>query len=106
MSKGPETKEFILIVEFVDKGNLRSILSTKFNDILWKDKIVYLLNLTYDLDNLHSLNIVIRISIAEISYKIKVMQYIFQILDYPDKHMNKNPMVKYLEYYRMLLQKS
>ncbi len=55
MTKDPETKEIIMIVEFADKGNLRNILSTNFNNILWKDKIGYLFFLTADLKTLHSL---------------------------------------------------
>src|SRR6266542_5506581 len=55
MTKDPETKEFIMIVQFANKGNLRSILSTNFNNILWKDKIIYLYHLTADLKTLHSL---------------------------------------------------
>jgi len=52
MTKDPET---IMIVEFADKGSLRSILSTKFNNILWKNKIRYLYHLTVDIKTLHSL---------------------------------------------------
>ncbi len=55
VTKDPETKEFIMIVKFADEGNLRSNLSTNFNNILWKDKILYLLDLLFDLKNLHSL---------------------------------------------------
>src|SRR6266540_2089099 len=44
-----------MILRFADQGNLKSILSFKFNNILWKDKIKYLLDLTFDLRNLHSL---------------------------------------------------
>ncbi len=55
ITKDPETKEFVMIVEFADKGNLRSILSTKINNILWKDKIFYLFNIILDLKILHCL---------------------------------------------------
>ena len=44
-----------MILQFVDKGNLRSVLSSDFNNILWKDKILYLRNLAYDFKNLHGL---------------------------------------------------
>src|SRR5688572_6224654 len=56
MTKDPETKEFIVIVEFVEKGNLRSVISTGFNNILWNNKIKYLHNLTVDLESLHDLD--------------------------------------------------
>src|SRR6266498_3663279 len=55
MTKDSETEEFIMIVQFADKGNLRSILSTNFSSILWKDKIYYLYFLSFDLINLHSI---------------------------------------------------
>ena len=39
MTKDPETKEFMMIIEFADKGNLRSSLSNYFNNLSWIDKI-------------------------------------------------------------------
>ncbi len=55
MTKDPETKEFMMILQFADKGNLRSVLSSDFNNILWKDKIDNLYSIIYDLKNLHGL---------------------------------------------------
>src|ERR1044072_5543751 len=55
MTKDPETKEFIIIVQFANKS-LRSILSTDFGNLLWKKKIWNLYNLTMDLNYLHSLD--------------------------------------------------
>ncbi len=46
ITKDPETKEFIVITQFADRGNLRIILSHHFNKILWKDKITFLYDLT------------------------------------------------------------
>jgi len=42
MTKDPETKEFMMILQLADQGNLRSFLSSNFNNILWKGKIKYL----------------------------------------------------------------
>ena len=44
-----------MIIEFADQGNLRHVLSSNFNNILWKDKIELLQDLTIDLINLHKL---------------------------------------------------
>jgi serine/threonine protein kinase len=55
MTKDPGTEEFMMVLQFADKGNLRSFLSHNFNSILWKDKTMYLQNLTYSLENLHKL---------------------------------------------------
>src|SRR5436190_4904332 len=45
----------MMIIQFADQGNLRHVLSSNFNNILWNDKINLLWNLTLDLDNLHTL---------------------------------------------------
>ena len=42
-------------MQFADQGNLRHVLSSNFNNILWKDKINLLYYLTMDLKNLHEL---------------------------------------------------
>ncbi|EXX61308.1 Cdc15p [Rhizophagus irregularis DAOM 197198w] len=55
LTKYPETKEFVMIIQFADKGNLRSILSKNFNNIKWLNKIGYLLGILVDLRNLHRL---------------------------------------------------
>ncbi|EXX53024.1 uncharacterized protein OCT59_017760 [Rhizophagus irregularis] len=55
MTKDPETEEFMMILQFADEGNLRSVLSHNFKNILWKDKIIYLYWLIYGLKNLHDL---------------------------------------------------
>src|SRR6266498_838976 len=55
MTQDPETKEFMMIIEFADNGNLRSSLSNNFNNILWKNKIYLLFQIAVDLKNLHKL---------------------------------------------------
>ena len=55
MTKDPETNEFMMIVYFADKGDLRSDLSNNFNNILWKDKIFWLQFISRHLRDLHKL---------------------------------------------------
>ena len=55
MTKDPETQEFMMIMQFADQGNLRHVLSSNFNNILWNDKIFLLWKLATDLKNLHEL---------------------------------------------------
>jgi serine/threonine protein kinase len=55
ITKDPETEEFIMILQFANKGNVRNLLSHNFNNILWNKKLMYLGGLTIDLKNLHSL---------------------------------------------------
>ncbi len=55
ITKDPETKEFIMIVEIADMGSLRSVLSTNFNKLSWGEKIHDLHKLSLDLKILHDL---------------------------------------------------
>jgi serine/threonine protein kinase len=55
MTKDPETEEFMMILQFANKGNLRSFLSRNFNNTLWEDKIFILSLLSYSLKILHKL---------------------------------------------------
>ncbi|RGB37019.1 kinase-like domain-containing protein [Rhizophagus diaphanus] len=55
MTKDPETEEFMMILQYADEGNLRSVLSHNFKNILWKDKIKYLSWLINGLKDLHDL---------------------------------------------------
>ena len=55
MTKDSETKEFMMIIKFANKGNLRSSLSNNFNNILWRNKIRLLWHISQDLRDLHKL---------------------------------------------------
>ncbi|GET62564.1 kinase-like domain-containing protein [Rhizophagus irregularis DAOM 181602=DAOM 197198] len=55
MTKDPVTKEFMMIIEFMNGGSLRSILLNEFNRILWSGKIRILGHITLWLNNLHKL---------------------------------------------------
>ncbi|POG77168.1 kinase-like domain-containing protein [Rhizophagus irregularis DAOM 181602=DAOM 197198] len=55
MTKDPETKEFMMILLFANEGNLRSVLSHNFNNLLWEDKFLYLEWLAGGLNYLHYL---------------------------------------------------
>ncbi|POG76774.1 kinase-like domain-containing protein, partial [Rhizophagus irregularis DAOM 181602=DAOM 197198] len=59
LTKDLETKEFMMIIQFADEGNLRSILSNNFNTIMWESKINYLIHILVDLKHkdFHSGNI-------------------------------------------------
>ncbi|RGB39109.1 kinase-like domain-containing protein [Rhizophagus diaphanus] len=55
LTKYPETKEFMMIMEFADKGSLRSSLSNNFNNTMWGNKIRRLFHILYGLNSLHEL---------------------------------------------------
>ncbi|GBC01615.1 hypothetical protein RclHR1_04260015 [Rhizophagus clarus] len=58
MTKDTKTKEFMMIMKLVDGGNLRNILLSDFNNIMWDRKLAYLSNIAMDLKNLHSLGFI------------------------------------------------
>jgi hypothetical protein len=41
MTKDPETKEFMMIMQFANEGNLRNFSLNNFSNILWKDKLSF-----------------------------------------------------------------
>jgi serine/threonine protein kinase len=45
----------MMILDLADKGNLRNFLSNNFNKTLWKDKIIHLHWIIFNLDDLHKL---------------------------------------------------
>jgi serine/threonine protein kinase len=55
ITKDPETKEFMMIIQLANQGNLRHVLSSNFNNLLWKDKLFSLYYIAIDLKNLHQL---------------------------------------------------
>src|SRR5215469_340306 len=55
MTKDPETEEFMMIMQFADNGNLRSILLKNFSNILWSEKMELLQFAALDIKNLHEL---------------------------------------------------
>ncbi|GBB89529.1 hypothetical protein RclHR1_16230002 [Rhizophagus clarus] len=55
ITKDPETKEFMMILQFANKGNLRNFLLNSFNKIFWEDKIRYLFWIINNLNDLHDL---------------------------------------------------
>ncbi|UZO01163.1 uncharacterized protein OCT59_012267 [Rhizophagus irregularis] len=55
MTKDPKTEEFIMIMQFASRGNLKNILSSNFKNILWDEKVMYLTGAAEELKNLHSL---------------------------------------------------
>ncbi|GES74736.1 kinase-like domain-containing protein [Rhizophagus clarus] len=55
LTKDPETNEFMMIMQFANKGNLRNDLSNNFNNILWKIKIEMLCDMLFNLQELHDL---------------------------------------------------
>jgi len=94
----------MMILQFVKQGNLRSVFSSNFNSILWKDKIRKLYHVLVDLKNLHELGIF---------HKDFHSGNILHSNDYPyvsdfglsGPSNKQNRMIRYVEYYHISPQK-
>lgn len=57
ISQDPETKQYIMVLDYLRGGNLRDHLKSNFNNINWKRKLYYLCKLTSSLKKIHELDI-------------------------------------------------
>ena len=93
MTKDPETKEFMMIIQFADEGNLRSSLSNNFKKIFWKNKIHLLCHISQDLQDLHELGYFHKDFHSGRKYLNDNLSFISD-LDYLDQQMNRSQMIK------------
>ena len=57
ITQDPETNEYIMVLEYMDDGNLRDYLKNNFNNINWDTKLGYLQRLALNFKNIHELDI-------------------------------------------------
>ncbi|RHZ83889.1 hypothetical protein Glove_87g6 [Diversispora epigaea] len=58
ITKDSETNEYILVLQYMDGGNLRDYLKNNFNIIDWKLKLSYLNELASNFSKIHKLDII------------------------------------------------
>ncbi|RHZ64791.1 hypothetical protein Glove_320g37 [Diversispora epigaea] len=58
ITQDPETHSYMMVLEYAKDGNLREYLKINFNNINWLQKLDSLWNLSYNLMNIHKLDIV------------------------------------------------
>ncbi|RHZ60315.1 hypothetical protein Glove_355g54 [Diversispora epigaea] len=58
ITQDSETNEYILVLKYMNGGNLRNYLKNNFNNISWNKKLIYLQQLAYHFSNIHELNII------------------------------------------------
>ena len=57
-TQDPETKEYMIVAQYGDKGNLLSYLDRNINRLTWKMKLWHLHDIADDLWDIHSTGIV------------------------------------------------
>ncbi|RHZ85128.1 hypothetical protein Glove_71g187 [Diversispora epigaea] len=58
ITQDPETHSYMMVLLYASDGNLREYLKINFNNINWKQKLQYLCHLSFNLINIHELDIV------------------------------------------------
>ncbi|RIA95466.1 kinase-like domain-containing protein [Glomus cerebriforme] len=53
ITQDPETKSYIMVLDYAENGNLRNYLNKNFDKLNWKDKIGNLLNIAIGLNEIH-----------------------------------------------------
>ena len=58
MTQDPETKEYMIVMQYANNGSLLSYLDHNINKLTWKMKLEHLKNITYYLRTVHRIGLV------------------------------------------------
>ncbi|RHZ79165.1 hypothetical protein Glove_151g71 [Diversispora epigaea] len=58
ITQEPETHKYIMVLQYMESGNLRDYLKNNFSNINWESKLYYLNQLASDFKNIHKLDII------------------------------------------------
>src|SRR6266542_6869656 len=53
MTQNPETKNYMMVLDYARNGSLRNYLDTNYNKLSWEDKIKCLLDIALGLEHIH-----------------------------------------------------
>ena len=57
MTQDPETKEYMIVMQYANNGSLLSYLVQNINKLTWLDKLRHLKDIAYYLSNIHSVGL-------------------------------------------------
>src|SRR3954453_11421850 len=60
ITQHPETKNFVMVLEYAENGSLRNYLDQNYHNLNWKDKINYLYRIAFGLDQIHGKELIHR----------------------------------------------
>ena len=60
ISQDPETKNYMMVLDYADHGSLRNYLDTNYDKLSWIDKFYYLWNIALGLNNIHEKELIHR----------------------------------------------
>jgi len=53
VTQDPETKEYMIVMQYANNGSLLSYLDQNINKLTWRDKLYHLKDIAYYLDTIH-----------------------------------------------------
>ena len=53
ISQDPETKDYIMVLEYAEHGSLRNYLDKEYDKLSWNNKFYYLWRIAYGLNEIH-----------------------------------------------------
>ncbi|RGB39882.1 kinase-like domain-containing protein [Rhizophagus diaphanus] len=60
ITQDPETKDYIMVLDYAENGNLRNYLDTNYNELNWNNKINYLHSIAHGLKDIHEKELIHR----------------------------------------------
>jgi serine/threonine protein kinase len=60
ITQDPETKNYVMILDYAENGSLRNYLNARYNELSWYNKIGCLYNIAFGLENIHDNEIIHR----------------------------------------------
>src|ERR1043166_9704120 len=60
ITQDPETKDYMMILDYADEGSLRNYLDIKYNKLNWLDKIINLHRIAVGLNQIHESELIHR----------------------------------------------
>ena len=58
VTQDPETKEYMIVMQYADNGSILSYLDQNINKLTWSDKLRHLENIAFYLNNIHGAGLV------------------------------------------------
>src|SRR5690348_5696193 len=58
ITRDPQTEGFMMVFEYAEYGNLRNYLKSKFSNLEWSNKLMFLENIAWNLNSINDSNYV------------------------------------------------
>jgi serine/threonine protein kinase len=56
ITQDPETKNYMMVLDYAKEGSLRNYLDKNYNELNWKMKVNYLYYIAFAIESIHKMN--------------------------------------------------